>query len=372
MNFWISALLGVGAVVALALLALPGWDVPPIESSQQGFRGVAMNQVDNPRTEKKLEDKNQVPPPPYEIGDDSESPMAGDFYENVQILGDISSDRFNRLMLAMSEWVAPEEEGCAYCHNLENMADDSKYTHMVSRRMLQMTRHINNDWTDHVQGAGVTCYTCHRGQPVPEYVWFGTDGDTSMSSSSVASSRQGQNIVARNIGSTSLPYDALSKYLLRDEPIRVHSKTPLAQGTMTNIKDTEGTYALMIHMSTSLGVNCTYCHNSRAFDQWDQSTPQRITAYHGIEMARSLNQEYLEPLGPVYPDYRLGPKGDAPKVNCTTCHQNIAKPLYGVSMVSEWPSIAGPAQLSTDEDAGGMDAASVGLAEPRTAQATDD
>ena len=31
----------------------------------------------------------------------------------------------------------------------------------------QMTRHINADWKTHVGATGVTCYTCHRGQPVP-------------------------------------------------------------------------------------------------------------------------------------------------------------------------------------------------------------
>ena len=35
-----------------------------------------------------------------------------------------------------------------------------------------MVRHINTDWHAHVATTGVTCYTCHRGQPVPANVWF--------------------------------------------------------------------------------------------------------------------------------------------------------------------------------------------------------
>ena len=41
----------------------------------------------------------------------------------------------------------------------------------------------------------------------------------------------------------------------------------------SSIKQTEWTYALMMHFSTALGVNCTYCHNSRIFASWEQSSP---------------------------------------------------------------------------------------------------
>ena len=83
----------------------------------------------------------------------------------------------------------------------------------------------------------------------------------------------------------------------------------------------------MIHMSEGLGVNCTFCHNTRAFSQWKESTPQRVTAWHGIQMVRELNASYLDPLKPTYPANRLGALGDAPKANCTTCHQGVNKPL---------------------------------------------
>jgi photosynthetic reaction center cytochrome c subunit len=71
-------------------------------------------------------------------------------------------------MASMTQWVAPNAGGCVYCHNPANFADDSKYTKVVARRMLQMTQHINADWQQHVAGTGVTCYTCHRGHPKPQ------------------------------------------------------------------------------------------------------------------------------------------------------------------------------------------------------------
>ena len=57
----------------------------------------------------------------------------------------------------------------------------------------------------------------------------------------------------------------------------------------------------MISMSQALGVNCTYCHNSRSFAVWDASTPKRTTAWYGIRMARDLNNDYLVPLTATFP-----------------------------------------------------------------------
>ena len=98
----------------------------------------------------------------------------------------------------------------------------------------------------------------------------------------------------------------------------------------------------MMHMSQALGVNCNYCHNTRAFRDWAQSPPQRTTAWYGIRMVRDLNNDYLDPLQKVLPANRLGPAlGDAPKVNCATCHNGVYKPLFGVSMAQGFPELSG-------------------------------
>jgi photosynthetic reaction center cytochrome c subunit len=95
----------------------------------------------------------------------------------------------------------------------------------------------------------------------------------------------------------------------------------------------------MMHMSESLGVNCTYCHNTRNFASWSESRPQRVTAWHGIRMARDINNDYLTPLTKTFPANRLGPTGDVAKVNCTTCHQGAFKPLYGAQMAKDHPEL---------------------------------
>jgi photosynthetic reaction center cytochrome c subunit len=59
-------------------------------------------------------------------------------------------------------------------------------------------------------------------------------------------------------------------------------------------------------------------------------------------MVRNLNNEFLTPLTPVFPDYRLSPEGDGPKVGCQTCHKGSFKPLLGASMLPDYPELAGP------------------------------
>jgi photosynthetic reaction center cytochrome c subunit len=109
----------------------------------------------------------------------------------------------------------------------------------------------------------------------------------------------------------------------------------------SSVKQTEWTYSLMISQSQALGVNCTFCHNSRQFSSWEQAPPQRVTAYAGIQMLRDLNTNYLAPLASTYHPSRLGPMGDAPKAQCVTCHNGVYKPLYGLPMAKHYPAFWG-------------------------------
>jgi len=338
MKLGISVGLVIVVMLTIAMIFSPEWDRPPIDVEQTGYRGVAMEHLTNPRREEAKKAVNQVPPEPYPL-QSTEGERAGEFYENVQVLGDTSVDQFNRLMAAITEWVAPADEGCNYCHAQgEPLSSDSLYTKVVSRRMLQMTQHINANWTQHVGDTGVTCWTCHRGQPVPQNIWFKDPSKEGMAS--FVQARQGQNRPDETVGMSSLPHDFPGQIASPNAEIRVVGDRPLPTAAGgTSIQHTERTYGLMIHMSESLGVNCTYCHNSRAVAEWSQSTPMRVNAWHGLEMVRNLNVDYLIPLRDTYPEKRLGALGDAPKANCATCHYGVNKPLYGAQMAKDYPSL---------------------------------
>lgn len=323
------------AIALGALTLLSACERPPMDSVQHGYRGTGMVQVYNPRLLETVVKSNVVPeaqPPASPDG-----PKAGAVYQNVQVLGDLSVGEFTRLMVSMTAWVSPEQ-GCAYCHNAGNFADDSLYTKVVARKMVQMTQTINSKWQNHVAQTGVTCYTCHRGQPVPKAVWF--TANSQPQGSNFIGDKAGQNTPSASTKLASLPYDPFTPYLLGNEPIRVNGPTALPSGNNSSIASTEKTYSLMMHMSSSLGVNCTYCHNTNSFQSWEGAPPQRATAYHGIRMARALNNEYLVPLTDTFPAGRKGELGDVAKINCTTCHQGAYKPLFGQSMLKDHPELA--------------------------------
>lgn len=329
------------AMILVGAALLSGCERPPIDTVQTGFRGTGMELVYNPRTLEKTESLHQAPA--ALDPSDKSGPRARQVYQNVKVLGDLSVGEFTRVMVSMTQWIAPEQ-GCGYCHNLQNFADDSMYTKVVARRMTQMTQHLNASWKNHVADTGVTCYTCHRGQAVPNQVWFAPDD--SKLAKGMLGQRNGQNEPAGSVGGSSLPKDPFTAYLQKDTPIRQISQTALPQGinsTGSSTQMTEATYGLMMHMSTGLGVNCAFCHNSRNFSDWKQSPPQRVTAYHGIRMVRELNNEFITPLTSTFPRNRLGPKGDVAKVNCATCHQGAYKPLYGEPMAKLYPELQGPA-----------------------------
>jgi len=331
-------------LLAGCALGLAGCERPPIDTVQRGYRGLAMGVVTTPAAETALREANVMPMPSSpEPGPDA-GPLATAVYKNLKVLDDLNVAQLARLMVDMTAWVAPPDQACAYCHTPgEDMSSDSNYRKVVARQMLMMVRHINSDWKQHVAATGVTCYTCHRGRGVPQYVW--TQAPPQDHPSEFAGNRFGQNAPSMVVGLTSLPNDPFTQFLnAHPTNVRVISTTALPDGSTRNIKQAEASYGLMMHMSKALGQNCTFCHNSRSFAEWDQSTPQRATAWHGIRMVRDVNNNYLTPLTSVFPADRKGPLGDVAKVDCETCHQGAYKPLLGQSMLGDYPELAGRAK----------------------------
>lgn len=327
---------GVLAALAAGVL-LSACEPPPVETVQRGYRGTAMAEVYRPQALAEAASLNAPPPPAIPASPDG--PRASQVFQNVKVLGNLSVAEFAQTMVDITAWVAPQQ-GCTYCHVATNFADDSLYAKVVTRRMYQMTQHINADWKQHVANTGVTCYTCHRGNNVPANIWY--RAAEAPQTAGMLGNKAGQNVPSEQVGLSSLPNDPFSSYVLGadSENIRVVARQALPDGSKPSlIKATEQSYGLMIHMSKSLGVNCTYCHNSRSFASWEMSTPQRSTAYYGIRMTRDLNSNYLGSLAGIFPANRLGPTGDVPKLNCATCHQGAYKPLYGADIVTGHPGM---------------------------------
>ena len=119
-----------------------------------------------------------------------------------------------------------------------------------------------------------------------------------------------------------------------------------------------------------------YCHNSRALEDWNQSTPMRWTGYYALRLIRDLNRNYLLPLAQVMPQQRArvhetalpvipdNEKGQMPGnalLTCETCHYRLLKPLNGVNMVKDYPGLVGTSPASPLDDPSGSSAVNEAL-----------
>lgn len=90
----------------------------------------------------------------------------------IQILKGLTVPQFDDQMKGFVQ--ALGVAGCQYCHVRGNFASDEIPNKVTARRMLEMTRAINQQYfPDYKPGpeesvlGEVTCYTCHQGSEHP-------------------------------------------------------------------------------------------------------------------------------------------------------------------------------------------------------------
>ncbi len=337
------------AVVVVAagafVLFVPTYTGVPVAATEVGFpQQIQFSQG----AERAAVNQAPAPLPPADPG----GPSATETYKNVQVLTDVSAAEFMRLQTAITQWVSPKE-GCAFCHAGADYASDAKPQKAAARIMMRMTRHINADWASHVAPAGVTCYTCHRGQPVPAEIWF----PSSPSAQGRAVARQDDWRESADTVRKFFPDDSYAEYYYDHEPIAVQSTTVEPSGTTSSFVEAKRIYEMMMTMSDGIGVNCGYCHNSRAFQSWSESTPYRWNTYGALDMIRDLNRNFLRPVAaavpqtrtltgetrlPVLPATQAGVQGGNGLLLCGTCHLGLPNPLNGANMLHDYPGLTAP------------------------------
>lgn len=332
----------VGGAVAVGafLLLYPTWDTPPLVTAEYGPAALELVTLTNPRRPPAYFNVPE-PLPAAQAG----GPLAKDVYKNVQVLGDVPQAEFDRLMVAITQWVAPKQ-GCGFCHDLKpgadgkvNYADDALYTDKVARRMMQMTMKINTDWGNHVAPSGVVCYTCHRGENIPPRVWYkqpeplhsGLLGKPRNWETNAPTIRQ------------FFPTKGYQEWLVDDEDANLESNAAMVGERGSGVgpeQKAEDLYLLMMSWSDSLGANCNLCHNSRALFSWEQSSPYRLDGLWGQYMTQDINKHFLIPVTTLFPREQLGLVGDGAKAECGTCHIGRQKPLGGYNIISHYPALA--------------------------------
>lgn len=211
----------IGALVIILgamFVVLPDWTYPPMPSRQLAAPPASMIQFGRGQMPEPVAQAVPAPLPPAAAG----GAPATATYQNVQVLTDLSAAEFMRLQQAITQWVSPHQ-GCAFCHVAGNDASDAKPQKQVARLMLRMVRHVNADWRSHVKDSGVTCFTCHRGQPVPAETWFPSAPPPERA---IVARQENWRESGDNVRRF-FPDASWDLYLLNDTPISVQSVTAL-------------------------------------------------------------------------------------------------------------------------------------------------
>ncbi|MGJ3231225.1 MAG: photosynthetic reaction center cytochrome PufC [Oceanicaulis sp.] len=357
--FALLAIFGGGAL--LVVLFVPDWDAPPVAAEpfvaeELGPPAISMYAMNRDRADNPLNALDFPVPDPVEDA----GVTAGEAYDDVQVLADLDQAQFDRLKLAITRWVAPDE-GCTFCHaegagGEPDYDAEPPYTFGVAREMMRMVREVNAE-QEHVRPQGVTCFSCHRGENVPEYGWYKA-GEWPGPEERWYQRPPPWVRTATTIREF-FPREAFELYLLEDNraaglqtrEVRVPPEDAPDPEDMPLFTRAENTYLVMMQMSDALGQNCTFCHNTRAFYDWEQSTPHRVTGWHAINQTRAINHDHIQPLADLFPPERLGPTGDPFMANCMSCHIGQRKPLGGVSMIEHFPGLVGERASEAHEPA---------------------
>ena len=361
---WSTAAVFAGAgVAAILAVSVPDWHRPWFAGTQMSYRGQANTQFYSRAEAVAI---NSFVPPSLPAAADG-GPKATEVYKNVKVLTDVNAAEFMRLQQAITNWVAPKQ-GCVFCHDTQNWASDDKPTKLIARRMMEMTRYVNSAWGGHVNPTGVTCYTCHRGQPVPAEVWW---PQLPGPERPLVAKREPWRESSPTVYGF-FPDAGYAEYYLQDHPVNAISESVLRNNGVAAQVVNARIYEMMMQMSQQIGVNCGYCHASRAFQDWNQSTPMRWVGYYSLRLIRDLNRNYLLPLAQVIPQQRTrvhptplsvvpaNERGQQPGnalLTCETCHYRLPNPMNGANMVKDYPGLVGTSGPAKDDDPSGSSAA---------------
>jgi photosynthetic reaction center cytochrome c subunit len=269
----------------------------------------------------------------------ADSALAIDTLEGVPpSLANVTVENYERLVEAMRSWTGIPD--------LLEPGNDS-YQTQVAYSMIEMTQNINQNWAAHVQAnaeVGVTCYTCHRGQPVPNNIWFRVGPVNNNAAGWPAI----QNRVTMTSNFTSLPSTYLEHFLLQDEDgfygvAQVHDLASRVENLAgRSAHPADGNDLCLDELLRQLAGR-----ELRVLSQ--QPRVLRSHAGHPAMVDRKPRHHHgAGAAGAVHPAARRGPAGrtsrsdlrDVPKLACRTCHQGEQQPLNGLNVIANWPELA--------------------------------
>jgi photosynthetic reaction center cytochrome c subunit len=305
---------------------------------------------------------------------------------NVQVLQGMSSAQ---IWTYMQQYVSGGlGVGCQYCHNINNFASDEIPQKVSARAMLRLVNDVNAEFIvglPNWRGNYVQCTTCHNNQP-NNLEGFGVQFVNSVPPIQVVVDPlddQGVPITdpALKPAEVAQPVDlkdAILFYVYNyqiwkpfDPNVEESGRGSMAltfEGGPTQEQVTIN-QNVMNYQSWSLGVGCTFCHNSRNFLAFETDPAgnlanplyayNRLKAMRMLQLTTWLAENWLE-YGAIAKDaipsireggaseYSYRQLGDGQIYNvpgCYTCHQGNSVPLAAINQSQIAPGDAGIVQL---------------------------
>jgi hypothetical protein len=196
-------------------------------------------------------------------------------YENVEILVGTPPEQFDRIMEAISVSLGVE---CEYCHVSGDPASDVKAAKETARQMMRMAADAGTSYFEALEAP--SCWTCHRGSPVPE----------------AEPVSEAPGTTPRAIQSAFSNEDRLSGEVYGN--IRQYEDLPA-----------NALLGVMEFYSRALGVTCDHCHVE---GEWaSDARLMKLMSRRMLEIGEALQREYFTTPGAV---------------SCWTCHRGETLP----------------------------------------------
>lgn len=303
--------------------------------------------------------------------------------QNVQVLRNMDTAQIWNYMQRISGAMGVS---CQYCHDINNLAADSYPQKISARLMLLLVRDLNAQYMVNLpnwRGNFVQCDTCHNGQALNVPSVSDEFNKSTPSIDVVLEPLDIQGLPIRDINvltdtikprdATGAPLPSLRMGLKQatlyyyynyfiwkpfDPADRTSGRGSLAllvEGNRTQDQVTINQNT-MNDMNWSLGVGCTYCHNSRNFYAWEADivAPQfphtyainRLKAQRMLLMTTFMAQNWSryvlprnpQPTGASFPldgnQYLTNIDGSLYVLpGCYTCHRARSVPRAAINAV---------------------------------------
>lgn len=287
---------------------------------------------------------------------------------NVQVLVGMNTSQIWQYMTA---YVSPGlGVGCQYCHNVNNFASEEYPQKARARSMLRLVNDVNKEFIVNLpnwRGNYVQCATCHNNQPVA-MEGFSRQFDQSVPPIKVTVDPLDDKGMAV-IDPAAKPEELRDPLLLKDAVLYYVSNYQVWKPyDPSDPESGRGSLALtyeqgrtqdqvtinqnvMNHMGWSLGVGCTFCHNSRNFVAYETDPAGNLAnpeyAYNKLKAQRMLQlTTWLQANWVKYgaAGYPTIPATGASEINyrtiegqvynvpgCYTCHQGNSVPKAAIN-----------------------------------------